>query len=220
MNEFDYEVLQKKRIAQSAKYRKNGSKSKKCSMSTDYMTEKEWKERNGKIVSYYMNKPMSWGEFKNLPFEAQRNYLSGLIEKYGVNSANLSEMFGVSSQAIRRHLNSNDVGIKFPVGHSLTNKERELWREFITPEEQSDKHEVADTNPSEDNYDDQRADEDSKECEAGDVVETACEGMNMDTFTIKFSGSLDPTSIYHSLLMMLGKNSIGELEIVYNREGL
>lgn len=42
MNDFDFDCLQKKRLAQQAKYRKRGSKSKKCTMSTDYMTTKQW----------------------------------------------------------------------------------------------------------------------------------------------------------------------------------
>ena len=35
MSDFEYDCWQRKRIAQQAKYRKCGSKSKKCSMSTD-----------------------------------------------------------------------------------------------------------------------------------------------------------------------------------------
>ena len=44
MSDFEYDCWQRKRIAQQAKYRKCGSKSKKCSMSTDHMTQKQWKE--------------------------------------------------------------------------------------------------------------------------------------------------------------------------------
>lgn len=40
MNDFEFDCLQKKRLAQQAKYRKRGSKSKKCPMSTDHMTKK------------------------------------------------------------------------------------------------------------------------------------------------------------------------------------
>lgn len=47
MNDFEFDCLQKKRLAQQAKYRKRGSKSKKCPMSTDHMTKKQWIEKDG-----------------------------------------------------------------------------------------------------------------------------------------------------------------------------
>ena len=59
MNDFEFDCLQKKRLAQQAKYRKRGSKSKKCPMSTDHMTKKQWIERCGKIVTIKMDSPVS-----------------------------------------------------------------------------------------------------------------------------------------------------------------
>lgn len=66
MSDFEYDCWQRKRLAQQAKYRKCGSKSKKCSMSTDHMTQKQWKERNGKVVTVNLNQPITWDEFKAL----------------------------------------------------------------------------------------------------------------------------------------------------------
>lgn len=51
MNDFDYEVMQRKRLARQAFHRKSGSKSKKCPMSTDHMTRKQWLERCGESVT-------------------------------------------------------------------------------------------------------------------------------------------------------------------------
>lgn len=45
MNDFDYEVLQKKRLARQAFHKKGESKSRKCPMSTDRMTRKQWIEK-------------------------------------------------------------------------------------------------------------------------------------------------------------------------------
>ena len=41
MRDFDYEVLQRKRIAQQAKHKKKGSKTCKCSLPSDYLTAKQ-----------------------------------------------------------------------------------------------------------------------------------------------------------------------------------
>ena len=71
MSDFEYDCWQRKRIAQQAKYRKCGSKSKKCSMSTDHMTQKQWKERNGKVVTVNLNQPITWDDFKALTASMQ-----------------------------------------------------------------------------------------------------------------------------------------------------
>lgn len=80
MSDFEYDCWQRKRIAQQAKYRKCGSKSKKCSMSTDHMTQKQWKERNGKVVTVNLNQPITWDDFKALTASMQEEYLKHMME--------------------------------------------------------------------------------------------------------------------------------------------
>lgn len=63
LTELEYDCLERKRLARQARYRKRGSKSKKCPMSTDYMTQKEWKERNGEVITMNLNRPVSWSVF-------------------------------------------------------------------------------------------------------------------------------------------------------------
>lgn len=40
MTDFDYDVKQRRELARAAKYRKRGSKSKKCTLPSDYLTQK------------------------------------------------------------------------------------------------------------------------------------------------------------------------------------
>ena len=82
MSDFEYDCWQRKRIAQQAKYRKCGSKSKKCSMSTDHMTQKQWKERNGKVVTVNLNQPITWDDFKALTASMQEEYLKHMMENF------------------------------------------------------------------------------------------------------------------------------------------
>lgn len=65
MNDFEYEIMQMKRLARQAQYRKRGSKSKKCPMSTDRMTRRQWEKRCGEVVKYQLGIPIAWKEFKN-----------------------------------------------------------------------------------------------------------------------------------------------------------
>ena len=84
MNDFEFDCLQKKRLARQAKYRKRGNKSRKCPMSTDHMTNKQWIERCGKIVSIKMDSPITWASFKELSKQTQEDYIKSLMEKYEV----------------------------------------------------------------------------------------------------------------------------------------
>lgn len=124
MSDFEYDCWQRKRIAQQAKYRKCGSKSKKCSMSTDHMTQKQWKERNGKVVTVNLNQPITWDDFKALTASMQEEYLKHMMENYGANATSFAAMFGVQPLTIRRHIQMNKLNIKFPVGHSMSTAQR------------------------------------------------------------------------------------------------
>ena len=104
MTDFEYDILQKKRLAHMAQYRKRGSKSRKCSLSTDHMTEKQWKERNGKVYTCNLNAPMSWEDFRALSGTTQKAYIQHLI---------------------------NGLGVSFKVGSSMNKEQRALWEKFL-----------------------------------------------------------------------------------------
>ena len=82
MTDFEYECKKRKDLARQAKHRKCGSKSKKCSLSTDYMTNRQWKERNGTVMSINMNNPVSWEDFKGMSLQTQKDYISNIIDTY------------------------------------------------------------------------------------------------------------------------------------------
>ena len=46
MNDFDFDVMTKKRIARGAAARKCGSKSRRCTLPSDYLTDAQKKARN------------------------------------------------------------------------------------------------------------------------------------------------------------------------------
>lgn len=60
---FNDDVREKKKLANQARYRKRGSKSKKCNLSSDRLTHKQWLERCGKTVTYNFRKPILWQDF-------------------------------------------------------------------------------------------------------------------------------------------------------------
>ena len=95
MNDFDYDVLQKKRIAAGARHMKRGSRSKRCSLPSDNLTPAQLKRRNGPVSTYKLDEPMRWDDFKAMPVDLQKKYLTNLVETYGATNEMLGDMFYV-----------------------------------------------------------------------------------------------------------------------------
>ncbi len=197
MTDFNYDCLQKKRLARQASHRKCGAKSRRCPMSTDHMTMKQWKERNGKIVSVSFYKPVSWDNFRELSKGAQEEYLRRLSAAFGANATNLADMFGVSVSTIRRHIQANGLDIKFHVGHSMNADQRTAWENFLNGVEPTP------------------AAETSHGREPEPVPELHVDtSMKMDRFSLSFSGDINIEMIANSLRHILGGNASGRVEVV------
>ena len=95
MNDFDYDALQKKRIASGAFHMKRGSRSKRCSLPSDNLTPAQLKRRNGPVSTYKLDEPMRWDDFKAMPADLQKKYLTNLVETYGATNEMLGDMFYV-----------------------------------------------------------------------------------------------------------------------------
>ena len=102
MNDFDFDAMQKKRIAQGAKH-KVGRRS-GCTLPSDSLTEAEKRKLNGPVVTLKLDEPMNWKDFKALPEDKQRLYLERLKELYQPSCSMLGQMFGVTEPAVSRQL--------------------------------------------------------------------------------------------------------------------
>ena len=200
MHEFDFDCLQRKRLAQQARHRKRGSKSRKCPLSTDHMTIKQWEERCGKIVTIGMDKPVSWDVFKQCSRQTQEEYIKGLMTTYGANATSLAAMFGIQPLTVRRYIASRNLDIAFPVGHSMNTEQRNAWDRFLHNEVVPQSEHTHDNEPEE------------------SPAVGACErpAMNMKKFAISFSGNIDVAMISNSLIQILGDSAYGEVEITCN----
>ncbi len=102
MNDFDFDVKEKKRIAAGARARKCGSKSKRCTLPSDYLTAKQKKGLNGKMKTYNLSAPMTYGEFKNMPKDLQKEYLTKLYLDWRISFVEISKMFRCSPETVRK----------------------------------------------------------------------------------------------------------------------
>lgn len=131
MHDFDYDVLQKKRIARGAYHKRGGSKSHRCTLPSDFLSAAELKRRNGPMTEYRMNEPMNWSAFRSMPDDLQVQYVTGLRAKYGATDAMFADMFCVhpaTFSAVRAKLG---IPGKLPrTGADQINAREALWQEF------------------------------------------------------------------------------------------
>ena len=115
MNDFDFDVMTKKRIARGAAARKCGSKSRRCTLPSDYLTDAQKKARNGKMSTYNLSKPMTYEQFKLMPRDLQREYLLKLRNDMHASTRVIAQMFECSDETVRvviRNLGINTGGKK------------------------------------------------------------------------------------------------------------
>ena len=135
MNDFDFDVKQKKSLARNAKYKKNGSKSKKCMLPGDFLTASQKAKLSTTLVDVNLKKPMTWDQFKALPTDIKREYLTFLVEEYNATQAWVSSMMQAPSlKAWKKYLANHEptlTGI-FRKGRRYETEEmREKWDEFL-----------------------------------------------------------------------------------------
>ena len=114
----------KKRIARGSANKvrlRNGMKT-----SLDYMTAKERKAMNGEVVSINMNEPLTYEELTAVSVEMQKEYIGGLIEKYGVSYDEIEKMLGITSRQFAQW--RQNVGFRGKVGRRKFDADG--WRVF------------------------------------------------------------------------------------------
>ena len=197
MNDFDYEVLQRKRLAQQSSHKKRGSKSKKCPMSTDHMTKRQWIERCGEIVTYQLGKPMSWEDFKRIPAGLQKEYLLDLIHKYHTTASDLAKMFGITSNTVTKFCGNQEIGIEFSRGKRMPKDCRAEFEKFLYG----------------DNMKSQEQGSSSAHITQELRVDGTASNMSMTEFSLCFEGTIVPEMITNSIIAMLRPNSNVKLEV-------
>lgn len=205
MNDFEFDIMQKKNIANSARKQKIGTRSKKCSLPSDRLTNKQWKERNGEVMSYNLSKPIEWGEFKALPNEIQEEYLVGLQKKYSVTATDIAKMFGVKPLTVTRHVVAKELNVSFHRGRSMSAEQRTEFAKFLSGDVTREDELVIQT-PNEITSDESAA------AGGSDV------SMKMNGVSLSFSGKIDIDAIANSLRHILGTEAVGKIQIICDIE--
>lgn len=112
MNEFDYEVKQRKNIARSARNRKGtvfGPRG--CRLPSDNLTAAQKRKLNGAVVTYDLSAPLTRGETMNLPPDIRKEYFTRILE-HGGNAVILGRVWGCSTGTVLN--TAATCGFKFP----------------------------------------------------------------------------------------------------------
>ena len=98
MNDFDYDVKEKKKIANNV-FRMNRTKP-GCRLPCDSLTEKQIQKKHGEVFSMNINKPMSWEDYKKLPNNMRIEYYNSIVDRFGVGADRIAKMMGTTVPAI------------------------------------------------------------------------------------------------------------------------
>lgn len=194
MDDFTYDCWQKKQLAQQARHRKRGSKSRKCSLPSDNLTKKQWKERNGKTLSINLNQPTSWEIFKEVSKPTQEEYLNHLLAVYG-GKRNQSGSYVPCAAAYHTAVHPDKRSCSKVPGRALHEcRTARSMGQFLKGEV---KPAPAPVQPVA-----SRASVPDKD-----------EIMSMKKVSLSFSGKINASMIVNSLLQILGENASGDVEI-------
>ena len=124
---FRTECAEKKRVARGSFNRlSHAGRGGRVKMPSDYMTKKERDEMNGEVITYQMNKPMSWAKFKRMPDDAKREYINSIIHKYDPQQTAVAEMFEITPKTLRTCC--EELGIHFKCGgRQRDNRNDAFW---------------------------------------------------------------------------------------------
>ena len=139
MNDIEFmlkeDIKKKKQAGSGYRYKKNGSKSKKCSLPSDNLSKKELNKMNGECKVYNLSEKMSYSNFCAMPVDLQIKYLEMLRDKFGASQVDIAKMMNVAPSTLASHrykfLNNKPT---FP-SNGRSRFDKEAWNRFVNGEE-------------------------------------------------------------------------------------
>ncbi len=130
MNDFEYDVKQKKNLARNAQYKKSGSKSKKCALPHETLTKKELAALSGPCTTYNLARPMTYEKFKELPDDLKSEYLRKLDLRFHISVRKLADMLECSFQTAYQAF--DNAGIHHAKEHRMSKADIAAWEFWLS----------------------------------------------------------------------------------------
>ena len=123
---FFTDCREKKSVAASAfKKRTHTGKGGRVRLPSDNLSKKELKKMSGECVTYRLNAPMKWDEFRAMPDEHKITYIKNIQKKWNVSLANIGVMLGISQSLISQE--TKRLGIPGEKRNRYTKWDKEGW---------------------------------------------------------------------------------------------
>ena len=127
---FVTDCADKKRTARGIyNKRTHTGKGGKVRFPSDNLSRKELDAMNGEVVTYSLNKPMKWDEYKKMPDDLRRQYIENLQKRYDIMQKDLVDLFGVSISSVQLETNKLGISFKRRCGWAINNN-KGAWRDF------------------------------------------------------------------------------------------
>lgn len=111
---------------------KRGSKSKRCTLSSDVLTPAQWRKKNGDVKKMDMQKPTTLKDFRTWPVDLQKEYLQKYIDEFGCSQADLAQIFNVSPAGLQKHLREIAFDLScFKRGGRMSSYNRQRFRAWL-----------------------------------------------------------------------------------------
>lgn len=205
--------IERKRSGRGAFSKKNGSRSKKCSLPSDRLTARQRKELNGKLETYNLNKPMTWTEFLGIPYDLQAKYLDGLVKNYSARRNDIALMFGIQPNTLSSYISKKLGGKKYWDGASPHNASYE-WLHFVA----SADFKVEEVSQPVEECSVQPAPSESVKHPVAEDVPTKLVPIDLEVTSghVVFRG--EPHAIFTKALMALDTSKTYKVEIYFTKE--
>ena len=167
------------------------------------MTRRQWEKRNGEVVTYKLNKPMTWAEFRSMDKDIQLEYICSLIDKYDISVSAFAQMFDVTVQNVRSYLRGRDLSALFSQGR-MKAEQKEVWQDFLSGRigsEPGNDTTITEQSPAIPPAEQERP----------------SKSMDMTEVVLVFSGELDYNDITNSLKSILGDTAVGRLSVSFSK---
>ena len=179
---FISDIRERKGMARGSYAKVNGSKSKKCTLPSDFLTEKERKKLNGECGVWDFRHFYTFESFKEMPLRIQVEYINNLIDKWSVSISVISvELFGKNTNYLYEYAKRNGI-----TWHKQAKTSKSLTLAFISAIRASREH----SEPSEPEVEIELPEEE-KPVESEKTASEEKTGYSMDYVELNMTDGID-----------------------------
>jgi hypothetical protein len=135
MDDYTYTRIQsereRKNLAHQGRSKKNGSKSRKCSLPSDHLTPKQLKALNGEVFTFAMNRPCKFEDLQQIDKTLIEEYLYTITDRFNATVVCISRMLGIPEATFYRWATENHINRPTRRSKFMTPEESQSWNDWL-----------------------------------------------------------------------------------------